>query len=952
MHYSCSRSKTYILTILSCLSISTISLAADIVVSGTVENQSYDQNAQNLIIDESGHISGTVTSSYAGSSIIVNASGSNGINANSSTAITNVSNININSGLVESKNIFAIKHLLDEDLVINVGKDGAIKGKTFVIFSYATKNNNYWLNINNKGLITSQYPISLQNRNLNLINSGTITSDKDKNSLIAYTISNDENVTQIITNESSGIINGSVYTIAKENALLTNKGYISGDIGVSGTTSKSIQIVNDGGSIGKSDNIRSISLSTGEKSSFTLINGVVNANMDVGLENRSPLTESGSLMGVKQVVDLKGGTFNGNINFITGASVNVGATDFNGTLQSTYSSRYSADRGAININSTANLDSGMNLGGVDGVTYINVKADSEGNVAKATYSGANMKSEYLNIESGSTLNLASDLAVEGLKSANISGTLDFGENNRVFTGNVTGTGTGTLSLNSGNHIIDGNLTLVNGDTLDIKAKSNAIGKITVNGAANISSGVGLNIDTFNAYSYLTNGYSTAIIDGGAGSSITPIPSSKISAHSIDTNKYEVMTFTTSASEDGTDLMLNINRSSLEQAIENNGDYKDIGNTLIELKPQDSQAITSATLSTVNASNNLVENRVSGYHNSYLSTKNNKSSLAYSSATSYRSEPLKSKTLYKLKKGLESSNQVTGISSGDTPLKNIELWGRAFGSTADQKNINGSGYNSRSIGFSLGADKKLSKDLMIGASLTKSESTISAKSSNKVTNVESYQANIYSSKFFGKYFASAILGFAWNDNKSTRVISDASLVAKAKYNSYSYVSKVAAGAVYNNISNSGFNLIPEISTTFVNSKTNSYSESQAGNLNLAVKRNYSEYLEARAKIGIEYKATRLNKISKILKNQIHFKPKLMASYGYNFLNEKQSTVSNFIGQSTTFNTISEKISPSSVRIGGSLLFQDTDSSEISFDYVNERRSGYSSHFGGVKVGFKF
>jgi uncharacterized protein with beta-barrel porin domain len=894
--------------------------ASDIVISDSKLSQSFTQNNQNLTITDTGNINGSVTSSYLGSTITINASGTNGINSGSSTSIRDVETINFNSGRIRSTNPFAIINSKNSDFTINIGKSATLSGNNFGIFD-SNPNSGKSFNLNNDGVISAIYPILVRGSNLNLINTGTITSNNNS-TLISYLVASDPNMIQNIVNEASGIMNGNIYTFAKDNALVTNRGVINGNIQVSGSN-KSIQIINDGGLIGSSSSVKFISLNTGDKSSFKLINGTVNANMEVGLNAGNKATDNGNLLGVKQVVDLKGGIYNGNIEFITGATINLGATDFKGTIKSKYFSGYSLDKGSINVISNANLDSDIDLGGNNGVSYVLIKSD-DGNAADVTYSGAKIKSDYLNIEQGSRLNLDSDMNIEGLISANISGTLNFGYNSRSFVGNVISKGTGIIDLKSGNHNIIGDLTLNSGDILKVEVGSNSVGKLTVNGIANIPLGVKLDLNVTSA-STLDKSYSTVIVDGNNGSSIKNITNNNIDITSIDISSYRLVTYNTSVSDDGTDLLLNVSSTSLEQSIEN-----DPKNQFSSLKPQDKSSIKVNSLVTIDTNNSLIEKRISTNHISYL--------RSYSSRKD--TPNINQNKKYRL-----------GFSTGDSE-RNLEVWTRVFGTKAKQKNISNNGYNSNTAGFAIGVDKKISKDTMIGFTLSNASSKISTTNSDKITNVESYQANFYASRFFDKYFFSAIIGVALNKNESNRLILDTSSIANAKYNSYNYVSRLGIGAIYKNVAKSGFNISPELSTTFVNTKNNSYFENGAENFNLAVRKNYDEYLEARFGAEVSYKNIKMKNLSNLLGKKIYFTPKFNASYGYNLLNKKQITVSNFIGQSTTFNTISTNIDPVSIRMGTSLLLSNLDDVTIIFDYVNERRGTYISHSAGFKASYQF
>jgi len=335
---------------------------------------------------------------------------------------------------------------------------------------------------------------------------------------------------------------------------------------------------------------------------------------------------------------------------------------------------------------------------------------------------------------------------------------------------------------------------------------------------------------------------------------------------------------------------------------------------------------------VNVINNSVktaENRMDEIHFASLDTNSiSKTSDATITEASYE--------------GGNSNNKSSGLSLGDS-LENNGIWAQTFGTAAKQNNINeNDGYDSKSLGFAFGYDKEIAKNTRLGLGLSYANSHIKSSDSLKTTNIDTYQINAYSGHSFGKYFLDTVLGFAWNDYTSNRTISAVNSVANANYQGQTYITKVRGGFV-KDIGN-GFNITPETSLNFVRNNTNNYTENGAGTLNLNVKGSSSNFLEGRVGLNLGYRMT--------TKKHTKISPKISASYGYNFLNNRQTTTSNFVGQTATFNNLSSKIDPRSIKIGGGIDVYSTNSFVVSGEYIMEKRNRYQSHSGVLRVRFQY
>lgn len=335
-----------------------------------------------------------------------------------------------------------------------------------------------------------------------------------------------------------------------------------------------------------------------------------------------------------------------------------------------------------------------------------------------------------------------------------------------------------------------------------------------------------------------------------------------------------------------------------------------------------ETLVNESLASIKKDSNLVEKNIVQKNSvkelNLLSEKDSKHSAGYKKTNSLESKDL---------------------------FKNTNAWAQTFGIDAKQSNFNGiggEGYNLNTSGLILGLDAEISKRSRAGLALSFANSNIKALDKLKRIGVETYQINAYSGHLFGKYFLDTIGAFALSNYESYRTISSIGATANASFDGQGYAAKIRGGYVKK--LDHDFSLIPEASLMFANNNVSDYSENGAGTMNLDVRSNATNFLEGRIGLNLNYKAT--TKKGSILT------PQLKASYGYDFIGKRQSTVSSFFGQSSTFTTVSSKYDPSSFRAGGALDFYQLNSITLSSEYSLELKSKYQSHSGSVRGTYRF
>ncbi len=643
--------------------------------------------------------------------------------------------------------------------------------------------------------------------------------------------------------------------ILKQTEVINKEqGTIKGSIFFAGNAGFKSSINNSGTIIGDIDSRNASS----NEISITNEAGAITGNIYLGSNSKSSFSlNGGSINGnltsgnSSQSLNFNGGTFNGDVSLVSASTLNLGNSEVNGTLD-------------ISLNSILNLKSS------------DIKA----------------------------------------KNISLNGIMNFGDTSKNIVGNVAGSGNATFNFGSSSHDLSGDLSLKSGDNINIDlASDNNFGKLKVSGTTVIDSNANLNVTISSSYKFIADGTKYVIIDGENGSSISAINDSNININNSSSNKFSLLTFNTTSVNN--DLVLNAKRKSAEtitsdktsqnaynlineigssatgelrsiqEYLDNSTNMFQVTEALNSIAPQEKNSIKFSQVNVINSSVKTAENRMDEIHFASLIKTNEKISEA-----NYN----KNET-YSLKKS-------SGISLGDS-FENNAIWAQTFGTAAKQDNINqNDGYSSQSLGFAFGYDKEVTKNTRLGLSLSYANSNIKSSDSLKKTDIDTYQINAYSGYSFGKYFFDSIIGFAWNDYNSKRVISAIDSVASSKYNGQTYITKLRVGFVEE--IGSGFNITPESSINFVRNNTDNYFENGSGTLNLAVKGNSSNFLEGRLGLNLGHRIK--------TKNKSEISSKISISYGYNFLNKQLTTTANFVGQTATFNSLSSKIDPKSLKLG--------------------------------------
>ena len=168
------------------------------------------------------------------------------------------------------------------------------------------------------------------------------------------------------------------------------------------------------------------------------------------------------------------------------------------------------------------------------------------------------------------------------------------------------------------------------------------------------------------------------------------------------------------------------------------------------------------------------------------------------------------------------------------------------------------------------------------------------------------------------------------------------VAKANFSGETYSAKIKTGFIERFENN--LELIPEVSLTYARNHINDYSEGGAGTLALQVSNRDANFLEGRVGVGLGYNA--------LTYRGTNIYPKIKISYGYDFIGNKQTATSNFVGQSVSFDSESSRINRQSLQLDAGLNVYAMNGITVSANYILEHKTTYESHSGALRLRYDF
>jgi outer membrane autotransporter protein len=283
--------------------------------------------------------------------------------------------------------------------------------------------------------------------------------------------------------------------------------------------------------------------------------------------------------------------------------------------------------------------------------------------------------------------------------------------------------------------------------------------------------------------------------------------------------------------------------------------------------------------------------------------------------------------------------LRGMASGSDYIGNRDIWVKAYGSWANQNDLNGvAGYKINNGGLAIGLDKGLSPRMNLGTVFAFANSGVSSNSNTAPSsvNINSYQLGVYGDYVFQKnLIANAQLDIGMNQNNSYRNIVFMGTNAHANYNSYS--GHIGTGIKYVKPINSRNTFIPSIRVDYTNVQSKGYNETGAGVLNLQVNSQTYNTLP----VSVDFR------IDHALRNKLTLSGNVGA--GYNILNNQVSLTTAYQGGGSAFATNGLQVSPWIYNAGIELSGQMIKGLEINVRYDNIfSTTGYMNQMVSAKL----
>lgn len=285
----------------------------------------------------------------------------------------------------------------------------------------------------------------------------------------------------------------------------------------------------------------------------------------------------------------------------------------------------------------------------------------------------------------------------------------------------------------------------------------------------------------------------------------------------------------------------------------------------------------------------------------------------------------------------------GRSSGDDFLVDKHIWFKPFGSWADQSNRNGAtGYSANTYGMVFGADAEASDTNRVGVAFAYAHTNLDGSLSTAPQNsrINSYQLIGYGSHSLDD---NTDLSFqadvGKNDTDGSRSILFMNSAAKASYSGWSGHLGAALARTYD--LSEGFAFTPSVRADYTTIRSDAYTETGAGALNLNVGSSTTDQLI----LGVDGK----------ISHSLTEKTKLTANLGagYDVINDGASITSAFAGSPTaTFVTNGINPNPWLARGGLGLVGNLENGVELSARYDFEVRNGFDNQTASVKVRWAF
>ena len=618
------------------------------------------------------------------------------------------------------------------------------------------------------------------------------------------------------------------------------------------------------------------------------------------------------------------GTINGNV----AADITTNATIINsGTINGVIVARFApnttiTNSGTINSNVFLSNSSGINKLNLAGGTITgnvfgdaNTRVHITGAVAVANYSAVNFNAiGSFDVTSGGTFSFANgtifDMTgkVNGLPLVN-SGVVNVAAGTATLTGNYTQAANGVFR------------TQVTDDT--------TYGKLIVSGIATLASNAKIDVNVADAHFNFTTALTNGMADIISAGTLTSDGTFSVTDNSV------LVDFSAVKNGDTVDLVLTAaaNGTGVLAAVKSVGLRSGEGAATVFddlINNGGGSAAMDAAL------NNLVSNHSATQQAVADAVESTLPSLSGGVA---QATNLIGHAVTDLVRARQDTRR--GLSSGDGFMTDRHLWLKPFGSWTEQDDRRGvTGYDIDSYGLALGLDGKLSSTWELGFALAYINSDVGSKLNvgRQTIDIDSYLAKVYASKTLDDSTTLKLqVGVGMSDYDSRRGLFNGD-IAEANYDSWQLQASAALERRF--VISDKTALTPYMHADYSYVDVESYNESGAGALNLAVKSDSADSLIIGLGMKIDHIATE------------NITLMADAGLGYDVMTDRSSLTSSFAGGGAQFTT--QGITPDEFvyHMGLGAQYQLDNGTQIAAHYDIEGREDYTDESVNVTMRWLF
>ncbi|ADI30436.1 autotransporter outer membrane beta-barrel domain-containing protein [Methylotenera versatilis] len=293
--------------------------------------------------------------------------------------------------------------------------------------------------------------------------------------------------------------------------------------------------------------------------------------------------------------------------------------------------------------------------------------------------------------------------------------------------------------------------------------------------------------------------------------------------------------------------------------------------------------------------------------------------------------------------------TNGDTSGLLDVENTNynkhgFWMKGFGAHDNQDQKSGyAGYSSNTWGTAFGVDTLLENNWLVGGAFTYARTGVNMDDfrSGDDTTIKTYQATVYTSHDFGKWYLDGMLAYAkqkFNGSRDTTLTG----IANSNFDGDQVAARINVGlpiALKNSIT-----LTPMAGLEWNHLKQDGYTETGAGALSMNVQGETAN--RVRSVFGAKLST------QKDLASGLTILPSVHANWRHDFNSNGIDTTSTFTGGGAAFSTPGQELASNSYNIGAAIAFQKTKNFTFSVNLDGEKASGYNAVSGQVVGLWKF